>query len=125
MLRRRPMSMIADGILGSAKEPLQVGFLFLVCLFLAAATVEAASLSGKWTGPKGGVVQCSDTECKVAEGKQAGAVVLKDINVNDGKGTAKMQVKKGQWVDMKVDVGDKEMTLTGPKGKSIKWTRAE
>jgi hypothetical protein len=86
-----------------------------------ATGVEAASMSGKWTGPKGGMVQCSDTECRVAEGKQAGAVVLKDYS----DGTAKMQVKKGKWVDMKVDVGDKVMTLTGPKGKIIKWTRGE
>jgi hypothetical protein len=89
--------------------------------FLVATGVEAAGLSGKWTGPKGGMFQCSDTDCKVAEGKHAGAMVLKDYN----NGTAKMQAKKDQWVDMKVEVGDNDMTLTGPKGKSIKWKRSQ
>jgi hypothetical protein len=58
-----------------------------------------------------------------------GAVILKDLNGKDGKGTAKMHMpRKDKWVDVTVEAGDKELKLKIGKedrGKEIVWKRAE
>ena len=111
-----------------------IGFFSLCCFFVAISTAHAASWVGKWVTAKGAEVECSDTECKVTkgkeggEGKAAGAVILKDLNGKDGKGTAKMHMpKRDKWLDVNIEATDKELKITGGKGgdKEIAWKRAQ
>jgi hypothetical protein len=98
--------------------------LFLL-LFLMAAVAQAADLTGNWVGEKGAPYTCDATTCKLAKGKAAGYVILKDIQITDTKGTAKMQAKKDQWMDVTVETTGQELTLTGPKGHKFTWKRAQ
>lgn len=106
----------------------------ITCFFLATTAVEAASLSGKWTTPKGAVVQCSSTECTIMKGREegegmgVGAVILKDFSVKDGKGTAQMRVRRDRWIEVSVEAGDKNMTIKAGKddrSRAVVWTRTE
>ncbi len=97
------------------------GWLFLI-FFIGNAV--AADLPGKWIGPKGGVMICGEKECKITEGKASGFVILEDIEVKDGKGKAKMYIKD-QWVDMNLEIADKEMTFIGPGRGKFSWKRVE
>lgn len=98
-------------------------YVWLFLIFFIGNAV-AADLPGKWMGPKGGVMVCGEKDCKIAEGKASGFVILKDIEVKDGKGKAKMHIKD-QWVDMTIEISDKELAFTGPGGGKFSWKRAE
>mgnify|MGYP001581953861 CR=1 FL=1 len=112
-----------------------IGFLSLCCFFVAISTAHAASWVGKWVTAKGAEVECGDTECKITkgkeegEGKAGGAVILKDLNGKDGKGTAKMHMpKRDKWGGVTVEAGDKELKLKIGKedrSKEIVWKKAQ
>lgn len=111
-----------------------IGLISVLCFVFLVSTAGAASWAGKWVTAKGAEVECGDTECKVTkgkeggEGKAVGAVILKDLNGKDGKGTAKMHMpKRDKWLDVNIEATDKELKITGGKGgdKEIAWKRAQ
>jgi hypothetical protein len=108
-----------------------LGLLCLASFVVAITAANAASVVGKWTTPKGAVLECTSAQCTVVKGKGeegqgVGTVVLKDISSKDGKVTAKLNARRDRWVPVTLEVGDREMTLKAGKderARSTVWTR--